>query len=382
MAKTLLVDTNRAAYPVYNSLLASGHEVWVVGGNPAEPLAKISPNYVQLDYSDSEKLSDLLEKERFDFLVPGCTDISYKTCSKVGAGKFPGIDSVEVTRVINDKAEFRKLAEAINLSVPRLLTPHDALQHKSVIVKPVDSFSGRGISILHHPRRESLENAVAEARAASKSGTALIEEFVAGQLYSYSAFVRGGKVMVDFVVQEDCVANTFAVDVSRVVWDFPADMRALLQRDVERLAAELSLVDGLVHTQVIAAGDKYWIIEMTRRCPGDLYSLLIEYSTGYPYAASYAALFTWGIAASAEAADRRRLMIRHTTCPKGDMSMFGLSFQSPMRIKLFVPLALPGDRLSAGPAGRAALVFLECETEKIQADNYKKLLAGELITFA
>jgi biotin carboxylase len=382
MAKTLLVDTNRAAVPIYRALESIGHEVWVVGGNPAEPLAKMSPHFVNLDYSNVGALSDLIEKECFGFVVPGCTDVSYKACAEVGAGKFPGIDSVETTRAINEKSEFRKLAEAINLPVPGLLTLDGALRRESVIVKPVDSFSGRGISILHNPERESLEAVLAQAKAASKTGTALIEEFVTGQLYSYSAFVRGGKVVVDFVVQEDCVANPFAVDVSRVVWDFPADMRALLQRDVERLAAELFLVDGLVHTQFIAAGDKYWIIEMTRRCPGDLYSLLIEYSTGYPYAASYAAPFTGGIAASAEAADRRRLMIRHTACPRGDMSMFGLSFQSPIRIELLVPLALPGDRLPAGPAGRAVLVFLECETEKKQADNYKKLLAGELITFA
>jgi biotin carboxylase len=273
------------------------------------------------------------------------------------------------------------LAEAIKLPVPGLLTLDGALQHKSVIVKPVDSFSGRGISILHNPERESLEAALAQARAASKSGTALIEEFVNGQLYSYSAFVRGGKVAVDFVVQEDCVANPFAVDVSRVIWDFPAEMRRTLQSDVERLAAELSLVDGLVHTQFIADGDEYWLIEVTRRCPGDLYSLLIEYSTGYPYAASYAAQFTGGEAAPAEAINRQRFIIRHTACPKADTSMWGLGLRDPVRIELFVPLALPGDRLPAGPSGRAALMFLDCETEARQDENYKNLLAGELIAF-
>ena len=57
MKKTLLVDTNRAAYPIYQALLAAGHEVWVVGGKPTETLAKLAPNYVHLDYSRAEKLS-------------------------------------------------------------------------------------------------------------------------------------------------------------------------------------------------------------------------------------------------------------------------------------------------------------------------------------
>lgn len=69
--KTLLVDTNRAAYTVYQALVSSGHDVWVVGPNPQEPLAKIVPNYVPLDYSDSSQLAALIDEKFFDFLVPG-----------------------------------------------------------------------------------------------------------------------------------------------------------------------------------------------------------------------------------------------------------------------------------------------------------------------
>jgi hypothetical protein len=69
-----------------------------MGGNPAKPLAKISPNYVQLDYADTSKLAALIEEKSFDFVVPGCTDVSYKSCAEINKGRFPGIDSVEVTR--------------------------------------------------------------------------------------------------------------------------------------------------------------------------------------------------------------------------------------------------------------------------------------------
>jgi len=81
--RTLLADTNRAAYTVYQALVSAGHDVWVVGANPQEPLAKIAPNYVQLNYSDSSKLADFIEEESFDFLVPGCTDVSYKSYAVV-----------------------------------------------------------------------------------------------------------------------------------------------------------------------------------------------------------------------------------------------------------------------------------------------------------
>jgi biotin carboxylase len=381
MAKTLLVDTNRAAVPIYRALEAVGHEVWVVGGKPAEPLAKMSPRFVELDYSDTGKLSDLIDRERFEFIVPGCTDVSYKACAEVSAGKFPGIDSVETTRAINDKSDFRKLAEEIGLPVPKLLAFDEAPKHQSVIVKPVDSFSGRGISILKDPKCESLDAALAQARAASKSGSALIEEFVTGQLYSHSAFMRGGKVFVDFVVQEDCVANPFAVDLSRVVWDFPEKVRNELREEVERLAARLSLADSLIHTQFIADADKHWIIEMTRRSPGDLYSLLIEYSTGYPYAASYTAPFIGLSAAPADTAVERHFIIRHTACPPEATSFFGLMFSRPVDLQLIVPLALVGDSLETGPSGRSALIFVRCATKQEQNVDYQSLLDGKLLEF-
>jgi hypothetical protein len=45
MAKVLLVDTNFSSLPIYHALVALGHDVHVVGNNPVDCLAKISPNY-------------------------------------------------------------------------------------------------------------------------------------------------------------------------------------------------------------------------------------------------------------------------------------------------------------------------------------------------
>lgn len=52
--------------------------MFVAGGNPQEPLAKICPNFIQLDYSDESMLAELIEREGFDFIALGCTDVSYK----------------------------------------------------------------------------------------------------------------------------------------------------------------------------------------------------------------------------------------------------------------------------------------------------------------
>ena len=288
MKRTLLVDTNRAAVPIYRVLCDMGHEVWVVGENPSETLAKIADNYTQLDYSDAERLAAFIKEKSFDYLVPGCTDLSYKVCSEINDKRFPGFDNPTNTHIINTKSEFRKVAADEGLPLPCALTLAEAANCKSVILKPVDSFSGRGITVLHEPTTDGLNEALEVACKESIKGEAIIEEFVTGQLYSHSAFVWNGEVVADFIVQEDCITNPYTVDTSQVAMNFERDMLESLRKCVRRLTSSLHLTNGLMHTQFITRKDRYWILEMTRRCPGDIYSLLIEFSTGYPYAAESA----------------------------------------------------------------------------------------------
>jgi hypothetical protein len=56
MAKALLVDTNFSSVPIYNFLEKSGYEVFVCGNNPNDCIAKFSPNFHCIDYSDHQAL--------------------------------------------------------------------------------------------------------------------------------------------------------------------------------------------------------------------------------------------------------------------------------------------------------------------------------------
>jgi hypothetical protein len=380
MTRTLLVDTNRAAYPIYQALCGLGHDVSVVGGKATETLAKLSPNYIALDYSDTERLGELLNGRAFDYLVPGCTDVSYIACAAVNRGRFPGLDSPDTTHRINDKAAFRHVAGELGLSVPRVLSATEAAKASAVIVKPADAFSGRGIQVLHAPTPSLVESALRVARAASARGQAFVEEFVHGQLHSHSAFIRQGKIVADFFVREDCGSSPFAVDISHVADDLPTEVQHGLRAQVEALAAGLKLVDGLVHTQFIARDDDWWLIEVTRRCPGDIYSLLIELSTGYPYAASYAAPFL-GRAAQKGSASVREHIIRHTVTAREGVELWGLRFNRPVDIRLWIPLATAGDTLAPSPAGRAAIIFFRAASVSERDALYSELLAGALYSF-
>jgi biotin carboxylase len=378
MKRTLLVDTNRAAVPIYHALLNRGHEVWVVGNRPTETLAKLASNYVQLDYSKSEQLAAFVNENAFDYLVPGCTDLSYMVCSEINQGRFPGIDTPPNASAINIKGAFRQVADELGLPTPRTLTPQQASDVQAIIIKPEDSFSGQGVTVLHNATPSKLIKALETARKASNSGGVIIEEYITGQLFSHSAFICNGEVVADFIVQEDSTINPFTVDTSRVVEDFSQERLKSLRKNLLRLSSALKLRDGLMHTQFIVSGNRYWIIEATRRCPGDIYSLLIEFSTGYPYAANYLAPFIGEAPLPREGWAIKERITRHTATSYNGVTLWGFKFSVPVDIRLFVPLATSGDFIAPSPYGRAGIFFFQSSTNDEQERLYRTILDGNL----
>jgi predicted ATP-grasp superfamily ATP-dependent carboligase len=328
-------------------------------------MAKSVSNYVELDYSNTDRLCELVEKLGVRYLVPGCNDRSYMACAEVSERfPFPGIDTKRATETINSKDHFRRFAQEVGIPIPQVLGADGGGDVWPVIVKPVDAYSGRGVTIVSRADRHLLADAIKVAQQFSRSGRFIVEEYVEGQLFSHSAFVRAGQVVTDFIVEEHCKANSFVVDTSRVVFAFPESLAERLREIVVLMVKELDLVDGLVHTQFVLRGEDVWVIEVTRRCPGDLYSQLIELTTNFPYAASYAAPFLGSAPSLGATPDRLQHILRHTVSLPVDRVFNSLKFHVSVKLEKLVPIATTGDLVRASPFGRIALLFARANSEQ------------------
>jgi biotin carboxylase len=250
-----------------------------------------------------------------------------------------------------------------------------------MVVKPVDGFSGKGVTILLQAGETTLQQAISAARSASARGQCLIEDYVQGQLHSHSAFLQAGRVVQDVIVVEHCTANPYVVDTSRMLPVVSAGLRDKLRHAIETLANALNLEDGLVHTQFILDGEQPWLIEITRRCPGDLYSQLIELSGGIGYVRNYVRPFL-GLPAVMQAAQPYVPVMRHTITVKVAQGFDHLHFRQPMILERWVPLSLTGDRLQPSPAGRIGILFARAEDEKQLDGLYNTTLARQLYDVA
>jgi biotin carboxylase len=246
-----------------------------------------------------------------------------------------------------------------------------------VIVKPIDAYSGRGVSVVREPKQ--LHASIQYAEEVSRSGRIVLEQFVEGQLCSHSAFVENGEIVWDIFVDEFCFFNPYAVDNSFVRYDFPSGLAENVRSSVSSIVSSLQVEDGLFHTQFIYDDKGFWFIEVTRRCPGDLYSRLVELSTGMPYATYYASFMVGAPFSSVVAPNKQesRKLVRHTVNLKPCQYMGALLPLSRTFLAEFIPLFGVGARDLNRT--RVGVLFLEMEEGFSQSECVQLLCESRLV---
>jgi biotin carboxylase len=378
MSNVLLVDTNFSSTPIYKYLVASGYNVFVVGGNDKDALAKYVDQYLNCDYSNINKMLEIIKNNNIDYLVPGCNDRSYLVCSEINKYiKFPGIEELNISSIINNKKKFRDFAKNNKLSIPKVYSTKSSLLQLPVIVKPVDSYSGRGVTVINEKNKNEISIAIQTAQSESLLRNYLIEDYIDGRLYSHSAFIEDGQIITDVIVEEFGSVNQFVVDTSYVSYNFPEKILTRIRYEIETISNKLNLKNGLIHTQFILNGDQFWLIEITRRCPGDLYSQLIELSTGLNYVENYTLPFL-GNKLKVINSHQQNIIIRHTITQNNDFTLGSIIFKDNIKLTNFIPLSITGEKLRSSPYGRVAIFFAEMSSQVMLKKILKKILSRNL----
>jgi formate-dependent phosphoribosylglycinamide formyltransferase (GAR transformylase) len=369
--KVLLVGSSFSAVAILFVLKNQHLHVSVCGNDRADPCHQYADASFFIDYSDKDALSKLIAQEKFDYIVPSCNDYAYMSCAWAAEQmSYPGFDSFEVASILHNKNLFRAFSQQHALATPRFFhlganqtLPPLALNYP-LLVKPVDSFSGRGVSKVNNA--DELSAAIDSAVHSSRSAEIVVEEFVDGDLYSHSAFIQNGRIIFEVFADEFCTVYPYQVNCSNHPSRLTASVKKNVSASMQQLVSLLRLKDGLLHTQFIAGADQFWIIECMRRCPGDLYGNMITLSTGVDYVDLYTqpfikkAILAQQIAQNAEI----KCIGRHTISVTEPTITLSFSHNIPSKMTQIVPLKSSGEALASAPYDKLAIVFVEYHDEQ------------------
>jgi hypothetical protein len=376
--RVLLLDTAFAAAPVYDFLLSAGHEVWVAGNRETDLLARRAGAYwMNVNYSDVSAVEEAAHAAAIERVVPGCTDISLHSALQLS--ELQTSDGLETNSALADKGRFRDECKSLGIRAPGVIDASEFPREGRYICKPVDAYSGRGCSIFDGKDTQGLHVAMRAAIDASPSRSIVIEEFVDGQLHSCTGFIEGFQFVDTTYVVEGSSVNPYAVDTSYVTHDIEVEVRRELEGSLCRLARHLGLKNGLLHAQFILTDIGAYVIEVSRRCPGDLYPLLIEYSTGNRFAARYASYFTGDVVIPRS--QEALFILRHTIASETQRVYAGVRYTGPMSIIAQFPILAMGAELREAQKSRAQVVFCQYDNLLELKTAYNRFMNREMYVF-
>ena len=274
LKKVIVLDAGFSAWPLIKELSKRSISVMVVGNradDPAHLSGLQNVTSVNMDYSDFDRVNEYCLREQIDMAIPGCTDLSYECANALDINKqFDWADSQTTIQAISDKVILSEVLNDLGVAQPKF--SHEPLGQRC-LRKPRSGFSGIGIS--------SGDSAAASEISASDERY-FFQECLEGSLHSCSLLVSSGFPVLLAHIDEFCFNDNYRVNFSYIS-RLDTNVKREAEEQTLALAKELDISSGVLHCQFIWDGSNVYIIDVARRCPGDLYGLLIQRGYGVNY---------------------------------------------------------------------------------------------------
>jgi biotin carboxylase len=228
MKSILILGGGVMQMPAIRIARRKGWRVSVADGNPEAPGRAECDHFAAVDLKDRDGITELgrrlIADGGLDGVFTAGTDFSTSVawvCEKLGLPGIPYRTAVAAT----DKLVMREAFRAAGVPCPRFAgwkgegDPAAAARAAGLafplVAKPVDNMGARGVRRVESPGE--LGPACASARAASRAGAVIIEEFMEGPELSLDAIVYRGAATVCGVADRDIRFPPFFVEMGHTM---------------------------------------------------------------------------------------------------------------------------------------------------------------------
>lgn len=283
----LIIGAGRSQIPAIISAKKMGLTTVAVDGNQKAPGLSMADYYEICDTYDGYAAMKIAEKYAVNGVVTIATDSGVMAAAMVTQYLgLPGV-SVETARIATDKSLQRKIfAERSVPSVDFGVTStaddiHDIAERIQfpLIVKPVDRAGKLGISKVTTP--EELNTAFNYAKAVSRSGKVILEQFMVGPEVSVESLTFKGKTRIIAITDKMTTSGQYCVEIGHTI---PSELPKSIQGEVCQVAikglASLGLQYGGGHAEIIITQEGPKIVEIGARLGGWIAADMVSLATG------------------------------------------------------------------------------------------------------
>ncbi len=235
---------------------------------------------------DVNAVKKVAQNERVDFIITVCADqvllVQAQVSEMLG---LPCYISYKTARDVSSKELMKKVFVKNKIPTSKYVVMGVFCKQKvqelkyPLIVKPVDSYSSRGVKKVLDERE--LLSAFNNAIKISRTNTAIVEEYVEGDELTVDVYVEDGKVHIlcisniDKVPCKDC----FVISRTRYPARITYDIRAQIKDVAQKIAKAFDLKNSPMLIQMITDGEKVSVVECCARTGGgDKFRLIKQVS--------------------------------------------------------------------------------------------------------
>ncbi|WP_309120848.1 ATP-grasp domain-containing protein [Paenibacillus sp.] len=288
MKKIMIIGAGILQVPAIIKAKELGLHVIALDMNPEAPGFKISDESIQLSTNDIQNAVKVAEEIKPDAVITIASDMPIRTVAAIGERCGLVTISPETALKATDKGEMRKTLMSHNIPIPRFYVISSLEEYKLVtnnfsgdyIVKPADNSGSRGIYLVN--KMDKSDDAFRHAKAHSRSGSILVEEYMMGPEVSVETLTVDDETHVISITDK---LTTGAPHFTEMGHSIPSQLPDKVINEIKNLAISaikaIGINVGPSHTEIIITEDGPKIVELGARLGGDnITTHLVPLATG------------------------------------------------------------------------------------------------------
>ena len=281
----LVLGSNPETAALVSVAKEAGHTVTVIDPVDNSPAKRLADYSYSLDGFDVDGICQIAKSSSVDGVLIGVLDVlmpAYlEVCNRLC---FPCYASENAIHAFSSKSNFSSICSSFGISsIPSYSDPSDlSLSDFPLLIKPVDSGAGMGISICR--KSEDLTFSLEKAASVSKSGNILIEKYMqCADMSAYYTFTDGIPTLTATTDRFTSRLNDKGSPVC-IGASYPSRHQSAFMADVHpkflNLFSSLNIQFGVFKVQLFYDGNVFYAYDPGFRLQGEGYHFHILREAG------------------------------------------------------------------------------------------------------